>query len=200
MQEVVKRELFSIYSSLKMKTPQTAVKYYYLYNDVNVNLYFDAYDNDNPLFSIVLSYNSDYYYTPLSIITNERRKEYLTDIPSGILERILDESIKLDDFFNSIDEHIVNGKHWIIGYKDDKIFTNTLKYSSHMEDLPFLWTSRRARMTDDTLERLVEKLSIPRDVLKAIQSNGRTLVRTSDASKRKNLRLILNDVGIRIDL
>lgn len=45
MQEEAKRELFRIYESLEIRKLQTAVKYYYVYKDVNVNIYFDAYDN-----------------------------------------------------------------------------------------------------------------------------------------------------------
>ena len=51
-------------------------------------------------------------------------------------------------------------------------------------------------MTDDTLEKLSERADISRKTLLAIQEKGFTLVRTDDSDKRRNLKIILDEIGI----
>lgn len=53
MRRQVKDKLQQIYRKLYPKVPSTAIKYHYLYNGVNINLY---YDELNPSLSMVLSY------------------------------------------------------------------------------------------------------------------------------------------------
>ncbi|WP_077462585.1 hypothetical protein [Rodentibacter caecimuris] len=63
----VKNNLIKKYNSLLKKEKSTTIKYYFIFNDVNVNLYFDAYDNNNPLLSMVLVSDKQYYYTSLNV-------------------------------------------------------------------------------------------------------------------------------------
>ena len=53
-------------------------------------------------------------------------------------------------------------------------------------------------MPDDTLERLSETMGIDREILKIIQSEGFTIVRTDDIKKRKHFTAIIENVGISI--
>lgn len=45
MKESTKAYLVDIYNSIPKKTKATCLKFYYQYHNVNVNVYFDAFDN-----------------------------------------------------------------------------------------------------------------------------------------------------------
>ena len=198
MREVVKEKLLQEYIALKYKSQSTCLKYYYQYNGVNVNLFFDAYEEEALTFNMILIYDKNYYFTPLNIKNSKIRKEYLTQIPLQICHQILVDN-QLDDFFHGIEEYILSNSPFPIYYSGDKIFVNTLKYSKQNVDLPFWHFLRHTRMKDKTLEELSERADISRKALKKIQAANMTLVRTSDPLKRKKLTIILGDEGIELD-
>ena len=47
MKESTKAYLVDIYNSIPKKTKATCLKFYYQYHNVNVNVYFDAFDNQS---------------------------------------------------------------------------------------------------------------------------------------------------------
>ena len=53
-------------------------------------------------------------------------------------------------------------------------------------------------MTKDTLYKLNARADITFDILRKIQQEGYTLVRTSDPEKRNELTIILDRVGIKL--
>ena len=55
VKESTKAYLVDIYNSIPKKTKATCLKFYYQYHNVNVNVYFDAFDNQSVVLSIVLS-------------------------------------------------------------------------------------------------------------------------------------------------
>ncbi len=57
---------------------------------------------------------------------------------------------------------------------------------------------RKVKMPDNTLERLSETMGIDREILKKIQSEGFTIVRTDDIKKRKHLTAIIENTDILI--
>ena len=96
MKESTKAYLVDIYNSIPKKTKATCLKFYYQYNNVNVNVYFDAFDNQSVVLSIVLSAKKKYYYTPLNILNTGMITEYLSEIPHQILVKILvDDNVKI---------------------------------------------------------------------------------------------------------
>lgn len=194
----VKNKLQKEYKELKFNTSTTAIKYHYTYNGVNVNLYFDEFDKGNPSLTMILAYEKNYYYTSLNVKDTNVTKEYLEKIPSHILENILNTDMKLDDFFNSIDEHILNNNYIVINYKKDTYFINTMKFNRNRSDLPFLHTIRKVRMSDEALCKLYETMGIDRQILIKIQDENLTLVRTDDPGKRKSLTAILEGIAIKI--
>jgi len=197
MNACVKNRLNVIYQDLKNKSQFTCLKFRYKYNDVNVNIYFDAYDINSVSLSIVLAYENEYYLTPLNILEGERETEYLTKIPSKILGKIL-VSQHLDDFYENMEGHLLEDDYEINYYSKDKIFTNTLKYQKNDIDLPFWMTVKHIRMHDNTIDKLSARMDISRDILLKIQEKNLTLVRTGDPKKRKKLTLILGACGIKI--
>lgn len=197
MRECVIEQLVEKYNELEHKAPYTCLKYHYKYNSVNVNLFFDAYDRKSLSFYLILSYEKKYYYTPLNIVNTNIQTEYLKKIPQEILKQILVEN-KLIDFYNYMEEYIMNNEPIPNSYSKDKIFKNTLNYSKDKTDLPFWHHIRRTRMSDETLNKLSAKADIPIDILRSIQKKNLTLVRTSDISKRKELTVILEGEGITI--
>ncbi|HBG1231096.1 TPA: hypothetical protein KPG58_000976 [Clostridioides difficile] len=196
MKESVKNFLIEKYNELNHKASYTCLKYHYKYNSVNVNLYFDAYDLDSLSLYLILIYEKEYYYTPLNISDSNVKKEYLKKIPQKILERILVNN-HLTEFYENMEEHILKNKYIVNSYLKDIIFVNTMKYiKKDSIDLPFWDHIRRTRMQDTTLKKLMARTDISYEVLKAIQDNNSTLVRTDKISRRKKLTVILGEKDI----
>lgn len=189
-----KEKLLEEYSKLNFPKETTAIKYWYQYKLVNVNVFFDSFDENNPNLAIVLAYDKSYYYTSLNIKNTTISKEYLAKIPTNILGQILDENNTLDPFFSNIEEHIALNRAKWINYNDDKIFSNTLKYYKDRKDLPFLSGIKRVPMSNEMFNTLRQTMGIDKTILKKIQSNGMTMVRTSDPKRRKKLTIILDGV------
>lgn len=198
MRQEVRDYLIDEYNNLEFGRQFTAIKYRFRYNNVDVNIYFDAYDEKAPSMSMILVYDRAYYYTSLNINNTEVRTEYLEKIPFVILDQILDESHQLISFFAEIEKHILENNKIVINYEKDTCFINTMKYSRSRTDLPFLQSLRKVKMPDNTLERLSETMGIDREILKKIQSEGFTIVRTDDIKKRKHLTAIIENTGILI--
>ncbi|MBD5499896.1 MAG: hypothetical protein HDR10_01650 [Lachnospiraceae bacterium] len=198
MRQEVRDHLMEEYNNLEFRRQFTAIKYRFRYNNVDVNIYFDAYDDKAPSMSMILAYDRVYYYTSLNINNTEVRTEYLEKIPFAILNQILDGSHHLISFFAEIEKHILENNRIVINYEKDTCFINTMKYSRLRTDLPFLQSLRKVNMPDDTLERLSETMGIDREILKKIQSEGFTIVRTDDIKKRKHLTAIIENAGISI--
>lgn len=198
MRQEVRDRLIEEYSKLELKRQFTALKYYFKHNNVDVNIFFDAYDDKVPSMSMILAYEKKYYYTSLNISNTEVRTEYLEKIPFVILEQILDENKHLNAFFADIEEHILNDVKIVINYERDICFINTMKYSRSRTDLPFLFSLKKVKMANDTLERLSETMGVEREILEKIQSAGFTIVRTDDVNKRKSLTAIIENSKISI--
>lgn len=197
MRQEVRDHLIRQYNNLDFKQPFTAIKYHFKYNNVDVNIFFDAYDNRTPSLCMILSYNKKYYYTSLNVNKTTVRTEFLVKIPPVILNQILNMHNHLDDFFEDIERHILgdNNKS-VINYEKDVCFINTMKYSRSRTDLPFLFSLRKAKMTNDMFKRLSETMGIEKEILEKIQSAGFTIVRTDDVGKRKSLTAIIDNSAI----
>ena len=131
----VRDYLIDEYNNLEFRRQFTAIKYRFRYNNVDVNIYFDAYDEKAPSMSMILAYDRAYYYTSLNINNTEVRTEYLEKIPFVILDQILDESHQLISFFAEIEKHILENNKIVINYEKDTCFINTMKYSRSRTDL-----------------------------------------------------------------
>lgn len=194
MNEHVRTKMLNDYSQLKFKGKGTCVKYRYDYNDVTVNLYFDAFDPNSYSLTMILSTEKQFYFTTLNIMNTCIRKEYLPELPPTFLNKILVNN-ELDEFYNHMEKKILGITPILTSYKKDTIFTKTTAYQKDI-DLPFWWHLRKVRMTDDTLEKLTERADISRETLLAIQNKGFTLVRTDDSDKRSSLKIILDELEI----
>lgn len=199
MKESTKEYLTNIYNGIPTKTKATCLKFHYVYNKVNVNVYFDAFDNQSVVLSIVLALVEEkkYYFTPLNILDSSVKTEYLSKIPIEILEKILVDD-HLDDFYETMENHLLNGNHCMINYSQDKYFVNTIKYAKNNLDLPFWYHLRKVPMTDERLYRLNARADITFETLRKIQQEGFTLVRTADPQRRKELTLILQEESIKL--
>ncbi len=198
MRAEVIEKLLKNYNELELKRSFTAIKYKFIHKGVNVNLYFDAYDNINPSLTMILALNKSYYYTSLNVKDTALDTEYLEKIPADILSEILDDNKKLNDFFIELNTHILDDQFKVINYGKDIIFTNTMKYSKNRDDLPFLQTIRKVRMSDKTLSKLAVTMGIDFNILRKIQNENMTLVRTDDFNKRKTLTMVLDGTHIKI--
>lgn len=173
------------------------VKYSFQFNNVTVNLYFDMFDIQLPSLSLVLIYNSNYYYTSLNVSQFDIPFQYLNKIPKEILVKILDSNRKLVVFFNKVNDELLTAMPVNASY--DNSFFDVFKYTNNKENLPFLYCLRHQRMTDETLNLLRATMSISVRILKAIQSQNMTVVRTAKLKYRKKLTVILKEYNIALD-
>lgn len=197
MDNLAKERLIKNYERISYKKPEHCLKFYYTYNGVNVNLYFDYYDKKSMSLSLILVVNNLFYFTPLNILNKGLNKEYLPKIPFEILNKILQEGT-LNDFYKNMESHILQDKPHINYYSKDKIFTNTLKFKKGDIDLPFWKTIRRIRMPENTLINLSHRADISIEILRKLQNNNLTLVRTAKPEERRELTLILRDHNIKL--
>ena len=198
MEKEIKEHLINFYNQLDYKGSSTCIKYRYIYNDVNVNIFFDAYDISSVSLSMILVLNSDYYYTSLNIDDTSIRIKYLRKLPQGILNKILVDS-HLNIFYEKMEEHILADKPYVDTYSRDKLFFNTMKWSRNDTDYPFWYHLRNVRMSDDTVNRLNASGNIPIEILRKIQEKNFTIVRTDKPERRKELTVILDTIGIKLN-
>lgn len=196
MNSKTRQKLLEEYNKLSNPKPTTAIKYIFQYETVNVNVYFDAYDKASLSMCLILNFEKEYYYTSLNINNTNINTEYLKEIPSNILLAILDNNKKLDSFYQSIQTHIEEKTPYIINYKEDKFFNNTLKFNNYRKDLPFIDGIRKASMTDRTFNNLNATMGIKKNILERIRDSNLALVRTDDPKRRKNITLILEKLNI----
>lgn len=192
-----KEKLVTLYQALSKATPATCLKYYYTYRGANVNLYFDAFDKSSLSFCMILAADQKYYFTPLNILEDEMNREYLADIPTEILSKILVDK-KLNDFYTNMENHILQDTPKINYYSTDTFFKRTTSYQKGKIDLPFWQGTKRVRMSEKTLISLSHRADISIDSLRKIQRNNLTLVRTSNPERRRDLTLILNEHNINL--
>lgn len=197
MDITTKEKLVALYQAIPKKTKAVCLKYHYIYNGVNVNIYFDAFDMKSLSFNIILVADKKFYLTPLNILKEGMDTEYLSDIPIEILRRILVDNT-LGDFYRSMETHILQSSPYTNYYSKDTIFKNTVAFNKRNIDLPFWQGIKRVRMSDKTLVKLSHRADIPYDVLCEIQRNNLTLVRAADPERRRDLTLILNEQNINL--
>lgn len=174
------------------------IKYSFDYKTVNVNLYFDMFDSKIKTLNLVLRYEKNYYFTTLNVSNIEIPTQYLKEIPIEILNRIMDANNSLTAFFLTLNEYVENNKPSIAKYSKDYSFKNALEYNKNEDNKPFLFCLRRVRMKDETLSLLMKTMDIPVYILKLIQSNGMTLVRTDKIKYRKEITAIMDEHGFKI--
>lgn len=197
MDNRAKDKLIENYQRINNKKPEHCLKFRYVYNGVNVNIYFDYFDKKSMSFSLILVADKVFYFTSLNILNKGLNKEYLPKMPYEILSKILKDG-KLDDFYRNMETHILQDNPHINFYSKDKIFTNTLKFKKGDIDLPFWKTIRRQKMSVKTLINLSHRADISIEVLQKIRDNNLTLVRTAKPEERRELTLILNDHNINL--
>lgn len=197
MQESTKLFLINQYKRTCIPAKNSCLKYYYQFHNVHVNVYFDAFEEKSVSLSMILSANGKYYYTPLNILNTGTSTQYLKKLPRQILEKILVDE-HLTCFFENMESHLLKNKPRCTNYDKDVGFVNTVKNIKPFEtiNLPFWRGLRKVHMQDETMYKLSTRADISLETLKKIQQEGYTLVRTRDPNQRKELTLILQEIGI----
>ena len=197
MQESTKLFLINQYKRTCVPAKNSCLKYYYQFHNVHVKVYFDAFEEKSVSLSMILSANGKYYYTPLNILSAGTSTQYLKKLPRQILEKILVDE-HLTCFFENMESHLLNDRSYSTHYDKDVGFVNTVKNIKPFEtiNLPFWRGLRKVHMQDETMYKLSTWADISLETLKKIQQEGYTLVRTRDPNQRKELTLILQEIGI----
>ena len=191
-EEMIKKLEYE-YNKLSLKKEFTCIKYYYVFNSVHVNIYFDCYDKNCPAFNLILNYGKDYYFTPLNIKNNSLESKYLTKIPKSILGKIIFEG-KLEKFYESMCNVVLTKDKISINYEKDTLFTKTLNNSQYYEKKPFFKNLKKSNMSSEMFDKLKFCYNIPDSTLYGLKQKGYTFVFTSNPRHRKNLTLILKEL------
>lgn len=101
-------------------------------------------------------------------------------------------------FFLTLNEYVEINKPSIAKYSKDYTFLNALEHNKSEENKPFLHYLRRTKMSNEAFSLLRRTMDIPVHILKIIQSNGMTLVRTDKIEFRKEITAIMNEHGFKI--
>lgn len=146
----LKKEYLEKYPNKSKRTASNCIKYFYPNKDKGffVNIYYDLFDINNPSFILVLIEDKDsvddrspkYYLTNLNIF-NTNISEYLPNIPSEILDRILTNG-SLEEFYQTLEKKILSGKPLKNITSYDKVFKTTAKKwkpSIYSDSTPFLY-------------------------------------------------------------
>lgn len=136
MMNNIQELLIQKYNLLRLKSPEVCLKLNYQYRKVNVNLYFDCYDDTFNLY-LILSYERFYYYTPLNIDILKSKDIYLDDLPREIREQILDGNKKLKEFYIDMRNHISNDNFKKGDYGKDIVFRNGINSNKNKDKNPF---------------------------------------------------------------
>ncbi|MGW7918051.1 hypothetical protein ACWEXK_06525 [Staphylococcus xylosus] len=188
--------LLNDYASLNNPRETTAIKYNGTFNDVQIHIYFDAWDDNNYNFQLIIHDNLDYYLTTLNIMENSFTSKYLAGISSNLLKSIsIDHS--LEDFYLKLEDIIENNKCIFINYNKDSIYTNTSKYNPPSDKM-YLKTLSHKNMTDEMFEWARYNTNIDLDTLNSIRRGNLTFVRTPNINKRKRLRVIFETSNINL--
>ncbi len=201
MKDTVIKKLMDEYNSIAHKGEETCVKYCISINDdVIVNLYFDNFDIDNPNLVMIIVCDRIFFFTNLAYksgrfsnfinFINESSNDY------RVISKILDEHKTLNAFYAKIENNILRDIGRTILYTSDNIFCNTIRYNKKAnEELPFVQTIKKAKMTDKMYRYILETSGISNDLLDKFRSAGYTFVRTGDPSKRNKISFLLQKIS-----
>lgn len=105
----------------------------------------------------------------------------------------MDEDNSLNEFYAKIENHILNSNGIVTLYAKDKIFTNTMLYNKKAnKELPFIQTIKKAKMSDEMYNFILETMGVLKDVLNRFRDFGYTFVRTDDSAKRSKISFLIN--------
>jgi hypothetical protein len=187
-------KLLNDYASLSNPRETTAIKYNGTFNNIHIHIYFDAWDDNNYNFQLIVHDSLDYYLTTLNITNNSFTSKYLTGISPSLLNPIsIDRS--LEEFYLKLEDIIVNNKCVFINYNKDFMYTNISKNNPSSDEM-YLKTLSHKNMTAEMFEWARYNTNIDLNTLNSIRRNNLTFVRTPDVNKRKRLNVILENYDI----
>jgi hypothetical protein len=182
----------------KFKNRTACLKFQYKFKCTEVTLYFDCYDEVVPTISMILHREKQYYFKSFNLGDINSIKRYMDNLPENILEDIL-ENKSLEEFYRELKSHLLTSDCQPCNYEKDIRFINTLKYQKNKYEInPFFSHLRHVHMQDKQLDLLNTYLSIPKNILKSLQTNGFTIVTTANPGKRTSLHLELKKYSIQI--
>ncbi|POA07902.1 hypothetical protein [Staphylococcus caprae] len=187
-------KLINDYKNLRYKKETTAIKYSGVFNKVNINIYFDAWDDENYNFQLILHNNKDYYLTNLNIVDGEFSSKYLINLPCN-LKHSISSNYNLDKFYLKVEDIINNNQHYPVNYNKDSLMINTKKFNPPKEEMYIKGLSHK-NMTNNMYKWAKNNLNISIKTLDLIKYSHLTLVRTNDITKRKKLKVILKKFNI----
>lgn len=177
----------------------TCIKTSMIYNSINVDLYYDEYQQIKNMI-LKLEYNKRVY---LGNIHLGKFIQNLNEEPT-LCHQLL-EGGSLNPFYTKLAQKIINGSLDVISLRKDNDFLNAVvlwrkNHLSHGSKVNhahiFLKTFRKDNMSDDMFKSLIKDNKIDPKIVKAIKYSGYTVVRTDEPWKRNSLVALLQQYNI----
>lgn len=165
----------------------------FIYNGVNVSLYYDNYGKIETMI-LKLSFQNQIYMGVIHL------GKYIKDLikEPELCYQFL-QGNNLQPFYMALANRILNYRLMQNTYQDHN-FQEGLRYYRNnrngQQAKPFIKTLKRAHMQDSTYESLIQDNKIPAQIVDSIKAAGYTVVRTDDPSERKELLVLLQEHNI----
>ncbi|TDL95543.1 hypothetical protein [Macrococcus carouselicus] len=188
------KKLIDDYKILQNPKTTTVNKYSGNYNNVRISIYFDAWDQANYNFQLLLVYEKQYYLVNLRIIDANITSRFLPDLPVTLQRQIIVEGT-LNAFYEQVEHIINNNKRITLNIERDTTYIKARKYSPCTGEM-FLKGLTHKNMTSKMMIWIEKNTNIKKEDIEKVKRVRKTFVRTDDINLRKKIDIILRDNNI----
>lgn len=186
MEETIIKRLYAYFKRNELGKA-TGMKFMYRFQEVEVNVYFDGYDEKIPVMILVLKHKDVYSFLPCNVreLSEETFAKY--DIPEQMKAQLLNQQ-SFHLFLDRLAHEIAAEECIIRNYKADLRFKRLEQREYQRYGMyPFFGGIVKGVMEDGYLEKLHTRMTMSKDVLRRIQQSGHTVVTVERCKERKKL-------------
>lgn len=186
MKEKIVKKLYEKYNEYEAGKA-IGMKFMYRFQDMEVSVYFDGFDEQYPVFVLILKYKSEYAFIPLNPWEEEARVLENRNLPEGILQRMFCDGT-LEAFWMRLEQELDAGMGVFRNYKADMCFKRLLQEEYKVYgNSPFFGGFVPGNMETWEVEKFQKCLSISTDVLQQVQEQGYSIKLVERCKERKKI-------------
>lgn len=166
----------------------TCLKFMYYFNKMEVNVYFDGYDEDLPHLALLLKYQGEYSFLLCNIEKLSEKTFECSDIKEEIKEQMLCGG-SFQKFTECLMEQISTEEFILRNYKSDLAFKCFAKQGYEEKGiLPFFGGFQKGNMRDWEVERFHSCFPISKEALLFAKKKGYKMITVYHCKDRKKIR------------
>ena len=163
------------------------MKFMYRFQDMEVSVYFDGFDEQYPLFVLILKYKAEYAFIPLNLWEKEEQILENRNLPDEILQRMFCEGT-LNAFWERLEQELDVGTGVFRNYKADMCFKRLLQKEYEVYgNSPFFGGFVPGNMEKWEVEKFQKCLTISPDILHQVQEQGYSIKLVERCKERKKI-------------